>query len=78
MIILRYKEKEKRITIECWDWDRIGSDEYMGEFTVDVDNLPENKEVVQWYDLGHPPEKSKRKSGKVSGAIHLGIEKVAE
>lgn len=36
----------KFIYIECWDWDRVGSDDFMGEAAIDVSDLEVGKEKV--------------------------------
>jgi len=77
-LFLEFNPEVKELTVECWDWDLVGLDEYMGEFKINVSAFPSNKEVAAWYALGPPLKKSKKKSGKVTGDLHLCIEKVEE
>jgi len=55
----------------CMDFDQVGSDDFMGEFNVDLSKLTlENPFMEGWYKL----EPRAEKDDEVSGDIHLQIE----
>jgi len=72
--------KVNAITIECWDWDVIGSD-FMGEFSFGltgnsaIDLSPGATQTIT-FPLQKPKQKSMKKAGAVSGSITLNITKV--
>ena len=68
--------KVNPIVIECWDWDVIGSDDFMGEFTFNCDSIPAGKGETVSFTLQKPKKKEMKKSGAVSGSITLNISKV--
>jgi len=63
---------KKNLEIECWDHDSVGKDEFMGEFSISIDNLPLG-ETKQWYKLEMSTNKGKK--GKVSGDIQVSLTK---
>jgi len=69
--------KSNPIEIECWDWDAVGTDDYMGEFSFKSDVVPTvGEELVQEFPLEKPRVKSMKKSGVVSGSIILNVTKL--
>lgn len=42
---------KQEMTFQVYDWDMAGDNDYLGEVTVDLKNLPLNKEVVQDFKL---------------------------
>jgi serine/threonine protein kinase len=63
------------ILVECWDYDKIGSHDFMGEFFIQVNTLPDDgtpfkKDYV--LELTKSKTKSK-KTNHVSGTIELEI-----
>jgi len=73
--LIPLEESERSLKVQCWDWDLIGSDEFMGEFSVDISQLKPNDPVTAWYTLGHSEEK-KKKEQPVTGAIQLKIQRL--
>jgi len=56
----------KRIEVECWDWDLIGSDNFMGQFSIDpaiIQKLVlDQPEVFEFY-LEPKPQTKKSATG---------------
>lgn len=67
--------KVNPIEIECWDWDVIGADDYMGEFSFKADVVGVGETATKSFVLEKPKQKSKKKAGDVSGSITLKITK---
>lgn len=67
--------KVNPIDIECWDWDVIGADDYMGEFSFKADLVGIGETVTKTFELQKPKQKSKKKAGAVSGSITLTLTK---
>jgi len=68
----------KSIEVECWDWDLIGSDNFMGQFSIEpsvIAKLTVDKSVTINFSL-EPKKKTKKKSDKVSGSITLELTKL--
>lgn len=67
--------KGKSMEIECWDWDLVGGDDYMGEVSIDMDTIlaegAVGEPIKKSFNLGKPKKKSKKKQGDVSGSITL-------
>jgi len=68
--------KGNPVFVECWDWDVIGTDDYMGEFTFNSDSIGPGETQNVTFPLQKPKQKSAKKSGAVSGSITLNITKV--
>eukprot|EP01123_Difflugia_compressa_P005192 TRINITY_DN167_c0_g1_i6.p1 TRINITY_DN167_c0_g1~~TRINITY_DN167_c0_g1_i6.p1 ORF type:complete len:466 (+),score=93.63 TRINITY_DN167_c0_g1_i6:97-1494(+) len=70
---------QQQILIECWDWDRVGGHDFMGEFVVNVPEIPDDgTPIKRFYDLTQTPSTDKRKKTKhVSGAIEIELVKTA-
>lgn len=67
--------KVNPIDFECWDWDVIGADDFMGEFSFKADVVGVGSTVSKTFELQKPKQKSKKKAGDVSGSITLTISK---
>jgi len=67
--------KANSIEIECWDWDLIGSSDFMGEFSFKSDIVGNGETVEKTFDLAKPREKNRKKTGSVSGSITVRITK---
>jgi calcium/calmodulin-dependent protein kinase I len=63
------------ILVECWDYDRVGTHDFMGEFFVPVNNIPEDGTPVKKdYELELTKTKNKaKKTTHVSGTIELEV-----
>eukprot|EP01126_Amoeba_proteus_P054938 TRINITY_DN6784_c0_g1_i12.p1 TRINITY_DN6784_c0_g1~~TRINITY_DN6784_c0_g1_i12.p1 ORF type:complete len:168 (+),score=26.93 TRINITY_DN6784_c0_g1_i12:365-868(+) len=68
--------KSNPIDVECWDWDAVGGDDYMGEFSFSSDIVIDGEVLVSSFALHKPKVKSKRKTGDVSGSIQLELQKI--
>jgi len=67
----------KSLDFECWDTNLLMRDEFMGEFSVNVDQIPLGKPDRKWYNLmPRSGETKKKKSNVVSGAIEVEFSKV--
>jgi len=64
---------KKDLDVECWDYDTVGKDEFMGEFKLSVDSIPINETLSNWYTLEASNVRGKK--GKVSGEILLELTK---
>jgi serine/threonine protein kinase len=70
--------------IQCWDYDFIGSDEFMGEITItsqEISSFPYS--LSKWFVLGQRtvdkkgfPASTKYKSEEVKGAINITLTKI--
>jgi len=72
VFLIPLDENESNLKVQCWDWNLIGSDETMGEFTIDLRKFQQNTPVTAWYNLA--PEDGAKKKKEVSGAIQLSIQ----
>jgi len=69
------EESECNLKVQCWDWDLIGSDEYMGEFVIDLSKFKPNHPVTDWYTLTtEGGAEKKKKDLPITGAIQLTIQ----
>lgn len=70
------EDNENTLRVQCWDWDLIGSDEFMGEVCIDLSKIPVNTPVTESYNLG-PSEVQKSKKGEadITGSVQLTIQK---
>lgn len=39
VVQIPYSSALKMVDLECWDWDRVGSDDFMGECSIDMADL---------------------------------------
>jgi serine/threonine protein kinase len=69
----------RAIDVECWDWDAVGSHDFMGEFTIDLSEFEIGQEVEKSFKL-HPAEvrSKKKKTDNVSGSLKVKLLKVPE
>jgi len=67
--------KANNIVVECWDWDAIGGDDFMGEFSFQASVADEAPAQKTW-ELAKPKQKSRKKAGSVSGTITFHVSKV--
>eukprot|EP01130_Rhizamoeba_saxonica_P008423 TRINITY_DN3409_c0_g1_i1.p1 TRINITY_DN3409_c0_g1~~TRINITY_DN3409_c0_g1_i1.p1 ORF type:complete len:500 (-),score=121.85 TRINITY_DN3409_c0_g1_i1:40-1539(-) len=56
------------IDFVCYDWDRVGSDDYLGELHITVAEMRENCGVTKWYEL---EGKKGKKPGKNYGQLQI-------
>jgi hypothetical protein len=61
------------LEVKVWDWDRIGSNDYMGEVSIPLAETAAAGETTKWYPLvaghGHSPS-------EVSGEVQIRIQMV--
>jgi len=64
-----------QILVECWDYDRVGTHDFMGEFLVNVSSLPDDGSPLRkHYELELTQSKNKlKKTTHVSGTIELEV-----
>jgi len=78
-VIIPFSIALRFIDVECWDWDMIGSDDFMGEFSIDLSELDVGKPVEQDFKLEEAETKSKKKkTSNVKGTLKLRVEKLPE
>jgi len=77
--VLPLDANNNQILVECWDWDRIGGHDFMGEFFLNTTTIPEDgSPLKRYFDLAQSTSKDKKKKTKhVSGAIELELIKTA-
>ncbi|XP_077983479.1 copine-8-like isoform X2 [Glandiceps talaboti] len=63
---------DRLIKIECWDWNRSGSHDLIGEFTTNMRQLTRGVNTANEYEVIHPKIKEKKpKNYKHSGIVIL-------
>jgi len=81
---LQFSEtEEKDITFLVKDHDRVGKNDFIGQFQVSIAKIPPNKEINRWFRI-QPPENPERnttntrkKSEKTYGSIYVRLHKHA-
>ncbi|XP_036370669.1 rasGAP-activating-like protein 1 isoform X3 [Octopus sinensis] len=52
------------IEVKLWDWDRVSSNDFLGEVNINFRNLPDGCKVKKWYRLmPRPPHMENRSAG---------------
>jgi len=81
--VVPFQSREPLI-IQCWDWDLIGRDDFMGEVIVPLETLASETTVNEWYSLGIRtldkkglPMHKNHKKEKIDGQIQIGIVKIS-
>jgi len=65
-----------QILVECWDYDKIGTHDFMGEFNIHVSQIPDDGSKIQKHftlELCSNPKNKAKKTTHVSGTIELEI-----
>jgi len=62
-----YNKATTEVQFDVFDYDRIGRDEFLGQFAVNIAALPPNKEIARWFVL-----KSRNGDGEVGEEDLLG------
>jgi hypothetical protein len=65
------KEKSKKLRFTVYDWDLIGSDDSLGDFCVNYENLRWNKPVSFELELDNTPDDQE------TGTLFVTLKKVA-
>lgn len=63
-----------QILVECWDYDKIGTHDFMGEFYVNVSSIPDDGTPLKKQyavELCNNPKNKAKKTNHVSGVIEL-------
>jgi len=70
----------KFIDIEVWDWDRVGSDDFMGMHTIDLSEFPPGveKEIDLKLEPATGSKSKKKKTENVSGYIKVKVFKTPD
>jgi len=77
----------ENLILQCWDWDFIGSDDFMGEIVIPASILANSETATDWFKLGQRSvdkkgnllgNKHKKHPEKISGHIHIGIVKMSD
>jgi len=66
----------QKILVECWDYDVVGTHDFMGEFYVDVSSIPDDGSAIKKHfpvGLSPDPKNKAKKTNFVSGSIELEI-----
>jgi len=69
---LDYSDIYKTIEFKVMDHDKIGRDEFLGIFYVQIRGISPNKEVNRWFGL------QSKKGEKVTGSVYVKFLKIAE
>ena len=56
----------------CEDWDEVSGSDFMGQFSIALDELKDQKVLKKWFKLGEDAE-GKRK-GDVAGHVCLHVQ----
>jgi len=51
----RYRDNDEILHIKVWDKDMF-NDDFLGEITIDLNTLPKNHVVDEWYTLFNEPK----------------------
>jgi len=70
---LDYSDTYKTIEFKVMDHDKIGRDEFLGIFYVQIRGIPPNKEMNRWFRL-----QSSKKGEKATGSVYVKFQKIAE
>eukprot|EP01127_Copromyxa_protea_P005289 TRINITY_DN15239_c0_g1_i1.p1 TRINITY_DN15239_c0_g1~~TRINITY_DN15239_c0_g1_i1.p1 ORF type:complete len:462 (+),score=82.39 TRINITY_DN15239_c0_g1_i1:11-1396(+) len=70
---IKYRDDRTKICFDLFDWDRIGKDEFLGHFSIDVKLLPPNLEIDRWFPLSYEPSKATTRGARVTGSVHMKI-----
>ncbi|XP_074644535.1 copine-8-like isoform X2 [Tubulanus polymorphus] len=62
---------DRLIKVECFDWDRDGGHDLIGEFSTTIRELTRGPGQANVYECIHPKKKAKKKSYKHSGLVEL-------
>ncbi|CAE1170587.1 Copine-7,Copine-B,Protein BONZAI 1,Copine-3,Copine-A,Copine-8,Copine-E,Copine-9,Copine-D,Copine-2,Nicotinic receptor-associated protein 1,Protein BONZAI 2,Copine-6,Copine-5,Protein BONZAI 3,Copine-4,Copine-1 [Acanthosepion pharaonis] len=62
---------DRAIKVECYDWDRDGGHDFIGEFTTNVRTLLKGSGSENRYEAINPKKKAKKKNYRNSGEIIL-------
>uniref|UniRef100_A0A8C7GHN4 Copine 8 n=1 Tax=Oncorhynchus kisutch TaxID=8019 RepID=A0A8C7GHN4_ONCKI len=62
---------DRTIKIECYDWDRDGSHDFIGEFTTSYRELSRGQSQFNVYEVVNPKKKGKKKKYLNSGTVTL-------
>jgi len=63
-----------QILVECWDYDKIGTHDFMGEFLINVSSIPDDGSSLKKdfpVDLCSNPKNKAKKTNHVSGTIEM-------
>ena len=63
-----------KLVIECWDWDLIGSDDFMGIVNLTVNNEDIKRTEKSSDEIWVPLQGRGKKKEEISGDICYGIE----
>jgi len=69
-----------QILVECWDWDRVGTHDFMGEFFVNVAEISDDGSALKKHfelELTQDKKNKAKKTTHVSGTIELEIFKTS-
>ncbi|XP_070574911.1 copine-8-like isoform X2 [Ptychodera flava] len=62
---------DRKLRVQCWDWNRSGSHDFIGEFFTDMRQLTRGPNQSNVYELVDPKKKSKKSSYENSGIVTL-------
>ncbi|KAJ5072917.1 c2 domain-containing protein [Anaeramoeba ignava] len=66
-------EKALPLHVECYDWDRFSSDDFIGQFDIkfDLEEFPPNKKVIKKFKLLPRNEKDTHTKGEIELGIKI-------
>uniref|UniRef100_A0A8C7H0Y3 Copine 8 n=1 Tax=Oncorhynchus kisutch TaxID=8019 RepID=A0A8C7H0Y3_ONCKI len=71
LVFYRSNEDGTTIKIECYDWERDGSHDFIGEFTTSYRELSRGQSQFNVYEVMNPKKKGKKKKYLNSGTVTL-------
>jgi len=78
-VFIPFSSGLRAVDVECWDWDAVGSHDFMGEFTIDLSEFEIGLETEKSFKLMPAAVRSKKKkTANVSGNVKLKVCKVPE
>jgi len=70
---LEYSATRKHIVFKVMDHDKIGRDEFLGTFYVQIRGIPPNKEMNRWFRL----QGRGKRGEKATGSLYVKFQKIA-
>ena len=66
----RPSKEPMKLVCTCEDWDEVSGSDFMGQFSVDLDELKDQKVLKKWFKLGE----AEGRKGDVAGHVCLHVQ----